>query len=61
MSTHRANPVGTPALDTTRWRTDPDRSSLEFRVKTFFGMASVKGRFSRSHGTLDLAPSPRSS
>jgi polyisoprenoid-binding protein YceI len=58
MSTHAANPVGTPALDATRWRIDPTRSSVEFRVKGFWGMATVKGRFSRYHGTLDLAARP---
>jgi polyisoprenoid-binding protein YceI len=58
MSTHAADPVGRPALDTTRWRIDSARSSVEFHVKTFWGMATVKGRFSRFHGTLDLAAQP---
>jgi polyisoprenoid-binding protein YceI len=58
MSTHAAHPAGTPAVDTTRWRIDPARSSVEFHVKGFWGMATVKGRFSRYHGTLDLSSQP---
>ena len=58
MSTHAADPVETSALDTTRWRIDPARSSVEFHVKGFWGMAIVKGRFSRYRGTLDLAAQP---
>jgi len=58
MSTHTADPVGTPTIETTRWRIDPDRSSVEFHVKGFWGMATVKGRFSRYHGTLDLSAQP---
>lgn len=58
MSTHTTDPVGTPAHHTTRWRLDSARSSVEFRVKGFWGMATVKGRFSRYHGTLDLTGRP---
>jgi polyisoprenoid-binding protein YceI len=58
MSTHAADPVGTAAVDTTRWRIDPARSSVEFHVKGFWGMATVKGSFSRYHGTLDLSTQP---
>ena len=47
-----------PAITKTTWQIDPDRSSVEFRVKTFFGIATVKGRFSRYHGTLDLSEEP---
>jgi polyisoprenoid-binding protein YceI len=58
MSTHSAGPVGTPNIETTRWRIDPARSSIEFRAKTFWGLATVKGSFSRYHGTLDLSGEP---
>ena len=58
MSTHATGPVAWPAVDTTRWRIDPARSSVEFHVKGFWGMATVKGRFSRYHGTLDLSTQP---
>jgi polyisoprenoid-binding protein YceI len=58
MSTHAANPVDTPAIETTRWRIDPARSSVEFHAKGFWGMATVRGRFSWYHGTLDLSRQP---
>ena len=47
-----------PTITKTTWQIDPDRSSVEFRVKTFYGLATVKGRFSRYHGTLDLSEEP---
>src|SRR3954454_14232289 len=58
MSSHAADPVATPAIDTTRWRIDPARSSVEFHVKNFWGLVTVKGRFARYHGTLDLSAQP---
>ena len=58
MSTHTVDSIGTPTLGTTRWRIDPARSGVEFHVKGFWGMATVKGRFSRYHGTLDLSTQP---
>ena len=47
-----------PNITTTRWRIDPAHSSVEFSVKNFWGMATVKGGFSRYHGTLDLGADP---
>jgi polyisoprenoid-binding protein YceI len=58
MSTHSAEPLGRATIDTTRWQIDPARSSVEFHVKHFWGMMTVKGRFSRYHGTLDLSAQP---
>ena len=37
-----------------RWTLDPTRSSVEFRVPHFFGLITVKGRFTRFEGSLDL-------
>jgi polyisoprenoid-binding protein YceI len=42
----------------TRWRIDPDRSSIEFRTKLYYLLPIVKGRFSRYEGTLDLSAPP---
>jgi polyisoprenoid-binding protein YceI len=42
----------------TRWRIDPQRSSVEFRVPHFYGLLKVKGRFERYEGTLDLSGDP---
>jgi polyisoprenoid-binding protein YceI len=38
----------------TRWRLDPSGSSAEFRVPSFWGLASVKGRFQRLDGWLEV-------
>jgi polyisoprenoid-binding protein YceI len=41
------------------WILDPDRSSVEFRVRLLYGMAgTAKGGFDRFRGTLDLAARP---
>jgi polyisoprenoid-binding protein YceI len=58
MSTHASDPVGAPDIEKTVWRIDPERSSVEFHPKAFYGIGTVKGRFSRYHGTLDLAGEP---
>lgn len=41
-----------------RWRIDPARSRVEFRTPTLWGLATVKGRFDRYDGSLDLQRSP---
>jgi polyisoprenoid-binding protein YceI len=38
----------------TRWRLDPSGSSAEFRVPGVWGLASVKGRFQRLDGWLEV-------
>jgi polyisoprenoid-binding protein YceI len=53
MSTQQA-----PGITAIRWRIDPAHSSVEFHVKNFWKLATVKGGFSRYHGTLDLAADP---
>jgi polyisoprenoid-binding protein YceI len=40
------------------WRLDPERSSIEFHVRHFYGLMTVKGRFNRYEGTLDLGAQP---
>lgn len=47
----------TPTIDGAWWL-DPVRSSVEFRVPNFWGLMTVKGRFERYEGTLDLAAHP---
>lgn len=44
----------TTITDTTTWRIDPDRSSVEFRAQHLWGLATVTGAFTRFHGTLEL-------
>ena len=41
-----------------RWQLDPDRSRVEFRAGHFWGLATVKGRFERYEGRLDLSAQP---
>jgi polyisoprenoid-binding protein YceI len=58
MSTTPANTADSPDIQHTRWRIDPERSSVEFHVRNFYGLQTVKGRFERYEGTLDLAAEP---
>ena len=56
--THSPDALGARTNNATRWRIDPTRSSVEFHAKGLWGMATVKGSFSRYHGTLDLGAQP---
>jgi polyisoprenoid-binding protein YceI len=40
------------------WQLDAQRSSLEFRARSIWGLAAVKGRFSEYQGRLDLSAAP---
>lgn len=44
---------------TIRWQLNPARSSAEFRVPNFWGLAHVKGRFERLHGWLEVGDDGR--
>jgi polyisoprenoid-binding protein YceI len=48
----------TTTTNTGAWRLDPDRSSVEFHVRHFYGLMTVKGHFDRYHGTLELNGRP---
>lgn len=41
-----------------RWELDPTRSSVEFQVPHFWGLMTVKGRFTRFAGSVDLDARP---
>jgi polyisoprenoid-binding protein YceI len=43
---------------TGRWRLDPAQSTVEFHVPHFYGLMTVKGRFDRYEGALDLSATP---
>jgi polyisoprenoid-binding protein YceI len=59
MNTRIATPAdGTRSIERTAWRIDPARSSVEFAVPSLWGLTTVKGRFTRYHGTLDLRREP---
>src|SRR3954462_553783 len=40
------------------WRLDPTRSSVEFHVRHFYGLMTVKGEFADYDGTLNLGATP---
>ena len=40
----------------TRWTVDGDESSIEFAVKTFWGLTTVHGRFDRFDGSYETGP-----
>lgn len=58
MSTESTDPTAAQGIDHTRWRIDPSRSRLEFHAPNFWGLSTVKGRFERYEGTLDLSRQP---
>lgn len=37
----------------TRWLLDPERSTIEFAVETFWGLSTVHGRFDRFEGSYE--------
>jgi len=43
-----------------RWAVDPQKSSVEFAVKTFWGLATVRGHFERFDGGYDADPAGQS-
>jgi polyisoprenoid-binding protein YceI len=40
----------------TRWTVDPDGTTVDFAVKTFWGLATVRGRFDRFGGSYEVGP-----
>jgi polyisoprenoid-binding protein YceI len=58
MSTHTRDSLAAAAVDQTRWRIDPDRSDIEFQSRKVWGLVTVKGRFARYEGTMDLSEQP---
>jgi polyisoprenoid-binding protein YceI len=58
MTTPAPDAPDTAAMETTRWRIDPTRSTIAFDVKMLWRTLTVKGRFDRYEGTLDLSADP---
>ena len=40
----------------TRWSVDRDETSVAFAAKTFWGLATVRGRFDRFDGSYEVGP-----
>ena len=57
MSRHEGR-TAIAGVDQGRWRLDPERSRVEFHVRHFYGLMTVKGRFARYEGTLELGAQP---
>jgi polyisoprenoid-binding protein YceI len=55
MTTPATNPIN---IETTRWRIDPARSSVELHVELLWGAMAVRGRFAQYEATLDLSADP---
>jgi polyisoprenoid-binding protein YceI len=56
MSTNTIPPASAArGLGTGTWRLDPARSSVRFHVRHLYGLMTVKGRFDRYQGSLDLS------
>ncbi len=51
-------PIGDLNIAQATWRLDPARSQVEFRTRTFWGLSTVKGRFEKYAGTMDLSLEP---
>jgi polyisoprenoid-binding protein YceI len=49
---------GSGEIPAGRWRLNPRRSSVEFRVGHIWGLLTVKGRFDDFEGRLDLSSDP---
>lgn len=58
MSVSTRQPLGSSDIQQTRWRLDPERSTVGFDTRTFWGLVTVHGRFQRFDGTLDLRDDP---
>ena len=58
MSTTTPQTAKSPPLRRHAGGSIPTRSSVEFRTPTFWGLMTVKGRFERYDGTLDLRQEP---
>ncbi|HWX95248.1 MAG TPA: YceI family protein [Solirubrobacteraceae bacterium] len=56
MSTQGPNAPSDLGLPVGVWSSEPAGSRLEFAVKTMWGLATVKGRFERFHGQLEVLP-----
>jgi polyisoprenoid-binding protein YceI len=50
--------MSSASLTNGAWRLDPEDSSVEFHVRHFWGLMTVKGRFERYAGTIDLQARP---
>jgi polyisoprenoid-binding protein YceI len=53
-----SSPTTASDLATGTWRLDPAHSSVEFHVRNFYGLMTVKGQFDHYEGLLNLGSEP---
>src|SRR3954453_7846168 len=53
-----STPAAAADIADVAWRLDPARSSVEFHVRHFYGLMTVKGEFADYDGTLELGATP---
>src|SRR3954453_3960307 len=53
-----STPAAAADIADVAWRLDPGRSSVEFHVRHFYGLMTVKGEFADYDGTLELGATP---
>jgi polyisoprenoid-binding protein YceI len=58
QTTSTRSPAAAAQITDGAWRLDPARSSVEFHVRHFYGLMTVKGDFADYEGTLDLTATP---
>ena len=58
MSTPSPHHIDNSEVENTRWRIDPARSSIEFRVHHFYGLQTINGRFERYNGIFQPSRDP---
>jgi polyisoprenoid-binding protein YceI len=56
MSTQRLDAPSDLGLPAGAWNAEPSSGRLEFAVKTMWGLATVRGRFERFEGQLEVQP-----
>jgi polyisoprenoid-binding protein YceI len=58
MDMESPNTPSVTDLATGSWRLDPEHSRVEFAVRHFYGLITVKGHFDHYEGHLELGTSP---
>src|ERR1700694_3215403 len=56
MSTHSTDREHGEAQTSTRWKLDPSRSTVEFRVRHFWGRSAASGGSDRFDASLSVSP-----
>lgn len=56
--TTTTSPAGAAGITAGAWRLDPTRSSIEYHVRHFYGLMTVKGHFDRYDGKFDPSGTP---